>query len=84
MALGKRSSERQVPIWIAVSEIAQSPGSPFYARLNAVLAESGFEPLGRSARRWNARAGSGGSNCGSILCAPRMPVPIGWRQSFDG
>ena len=43
MALGKRSSERQVPIWIAVSEIAQSPGSPFYARLNAVLAETGFD-----------------------------------------
>jgi transposase len=43
MALGKRSDERQTPMWVAAEKIASSPGSPFYRHLNAALAEAGFD-----------------------------------------
>ncbi len=42
MAMGKRKSE-QAPIWIPTSDLPVSPGHPFYARLNAILDEGGFD-----------------------------------------
>ena len=42
MAMGKRKSE-QAPIWIPTSDLPVSPGHPFYARLNAILDEAGFD-----------------------------------------
>jgi transposase len=43
MAMGKRAS-RQESLFIATDRLAQSPGHPFYQRLNALLAEAGFDP----------------------------------------
>jgi transposase len=43
MALGKRSDDRQTPMWVAAEKIASSPGSPFYRHLNKTLAEAGFD-----------------------------------------
>lgn len=42
MALGKRSVEQQ-ELWVATTELPKSPGHPFYRRLNALLAEAGFD-----------------------------------------
>src|SRR5215510_8505296 len=42
MAMGTRKSE-QTPMWVATSELPVSPGHPFYARLNAILDEPGFD-----------------------------------------
>ena len=42
MAMGKRTSE-QAPMWIATTDLPASPGHPFYARLNAILDEAGFD-----------------------------------------
>src|SRR5450755_4181264 len=42
MAMGKRGS-RQESLFIATDQLAQSPGHPFYQRLNALLAEAGFD-----------------------------------------
>jgi transposase len=43
MALGRRQDERQDELWVATDKIASGPGSPFYARLNAVFREAGFD-----------------------------------------
>ena len=43
MALGRRETERQEPLWVGSEAIVKGPGSPFYARLNAVLRDSGFD-----------------------------------------
>ena len=41
MAMGTRKGrERQDPLWYD-GELAQAPGHPFYARLNAVLETAG-------------------------------------------
>src|SRR5437867_4845077 len=42
MAMGKRTSE-QTPMWIPTTDLPVSPGHPFYARLNAILDEAGFD-----------------------------------------
>ena len=42
MALGKRKSEQQ-SAWVATTELPRSPGHPFYKKLNALLAEAGFD-----------------------------------------
>jgi len=42
MAMGKRTSE-QAPMWVASSDLPVSPGHPFYARLNTILDEAGFD-----------------------------------------
>ena len=43
MALGRRKSERQDALWIVMDEVAKGPGHPFYARLNAIFDEAGFD-----------------------------------------
>src|SRR5215467_13215533 len=42
MAMGKRKSE-QPPMWVPTTELPVSPGHPFYAKLNAILDEAGFD-----------------------------------------
>jgi Transposase domain (DUF772)/Transposase DDE domain len=42
MALGKRKLEQQAA-WVATTELPKSPGHPFYKKLNALLAEAGFD-----------------------------------------
>jgi transposase len=42
MALGKRKREQQ-SAWIATTDLPKSPGHPFYKKLNALLAEAGFD-----------------------------------------
>ncbi len=43
MSMGKRNSEQQGSFWIATNEISQSPGHPFYKRLNEILKDQGFD-----------------------------------------
>src|SRR5213594_2221502 len=42
MAMGKRKSE-QAPMWVPTTDLPVSPGHPFYARLNGILDEAGFD-----------------------------------------
>jgi transposase len=42
MAMGKRKSE-QTPMWVPTTELPVSPGHPFYARLNTILDDAGFD-----------------------------------------
>src|SRR3989449_4610092 len=42
MAMGKRKSE-QAPMWVASTDLPVSPGHPFYAGLNVILDEAGFD-----------------------------------------
>jgi len=43
MALGKRKRERQLEAFVAASDLPQSPGHPFYAASNRLLAENDFD-----------------------------------------
>ena len=43
MSMRKRANQKQPDLWIATSELAKSPGHPFYARLNKILSESKFD-----------------------------------------
>ncbi len=42
MALGRRKREQQ-ELWVATTDLPMGPGHPFYERLNALLAEFGFD-----------------------------------------
>ena len=44
MAMGKRPAARQAsPMWVNAKDLPKSDGHPFFARLNRILAESGFD-----------------------------------------
>jgi transposase len=43
MSMGKRQGERQDELWIPAARMPQSPGHPFYQRLNQLLARHGFD-----------------------------------------
>lgn len=43
MSMRRRPKEKQADLWIATSDLAQTPGHPFYDRLNRVLAEARFD-----------------------------------------
>ena len=43
MAMGQRKRERQETFWVATSELPQTPGHPFYERLNKILDGQGFD-----------------------------------------
>jgi transposase len=52
MAMGRRKREEQGAFWVAVSDLPQSGGHPFYEQLNKILAAEGFDGFveGRCAR----------------------------------
>ena len=43
MSMGKHEGEQQGDLWLATQDLAQSPGHPFYERLNAVLRAADFD-----------------------------------------
>jgi transposase len=43
MSMGHRPEQRQADLWIATTDLPQSPGHVFYEKLNALLAEAGFD-----------------------------------------
>jgi transposase len=43
MAMGNRPTERQSPLFVPTGALARSPGHPFYERVDALLAEEGFD-----------------------------------------
>ena len=60
MAMGtKRQRNRQTSLWVATADLPQSAGHPFYARLNRVLDEAGFDAFveGQCAQFYADRVG---------------------------
>jgi transposase len=43
MSMKRRATDEQKELWIPTHELAQSPGHPFYRRLNQLLARRGFD-----------------------------------------
>jgi transposase len=43
MAMGKRKSHQQPPLFIVAADLPQTPAHPFYRKLNQVLAGDGFD-----------------------------------------
>lgn len=43
MSMGKRQRVRQPTMWVATTDLPTSASHPFYARLNQLLAEQGFD-----------------------------------------
>jgi hypothetical protein len=43
MAMGRRKTERERPLFLLADDLPKSGGHPFYARLNQLLAEAGFD-----------------------------------------
>jgi transposase len=48
MSMRSRRTERQDDLWIATSDLAKTPGHPFYDRLNRLLAEAKFDEFAES------------------------------------
>jgi transposase len=44
MALGHRQPQ-QADLWLAVTDLPQTPAHPFYAKLNGLLEDAGFDPF---------------------------------------
>ena len=55
MSMRRKRKEQQPELWIATSDLARTPGHPFYERINAVLAEARFDDFveKRCARFYN-------------------------------
>jgi transposase len=43
MAIGKRRSCEQLPLWVDATDLAAAPGHPFYQKLNEVLGRHDFD-----------------------------------------
>jgi hypothetical protein len=43
MAMGKRERDRQPSMWVATTDLPTAASHPFYARLNQLLRERGFD-----------------------------------------
>ena len=44
MAMGKKGKrDRQASMWVATADLPKSAGHPFYAQLNRVLDDAGFD-----------------------------------------
>jgi len=58
MAMGRRKSHSQSPLFVIASDLPQSAAHPFYSRLNHLLAEGGFDPFVEvlCAKFYNAKA----------------------------
>jgi transposase len=45
MAMGKRKTCRQEPLFLAATDLPRTPAHPFYERLNQILGEHQFDPF---------------------------------------
>src|SRR2546427_2852189 len=43
MSMRRREEEKQPELWIPTTELARTPGHPFYDQLNKLLAEAKFD-----------------------------------------
>ena len=43
MSMNRRADERQEDFWVPTKDLAQSPGHPFYRKLNGILARESFD-----------------------------------------
>lgn len=59
MSMRRRAGEKRAEMWIATSDLACSSGHPFYVRLNAILAEVGFDRHVEKLREGFSSSGSG-------------------------
>jgi transposase len=44
MGMGQRQEHHQADLWVRTTDLPRSPGHVFYDKLNALLAEAGFDP----------------------------------------
>lgn len=73
MALGRRKHETQ-ELWVATTDVARSPGHPFYGALNDLLREGDFD-------RWvEKRCAKYYAECGR----PGIPPGVYFRMIFIG
>jgi transposase len=49
MAMGKRARDRQPLMWVATTDLPTAASHPFYARLNRLFAEQGFDDFAEAA-----------------------------------
>lgn len=47
--MGRRKRARQPPLWVATTQLPTAASHPFYARLNQVLGEQGFDDFAEAA-----------------------------------
>lgn len=75
MAMGIRETERQQELWIPAADIPKAPGHPFYRKLNALLAEHGFDPFaeGLCQKFYHEELGR-----------PSVPPGVYWRMLLIG
>ena len=74
MSMKKRPQEQQ-EMWVASTDLPKSPGHPFYRRLNALLAEAGFD-------RWIE--GLCAPYYAEALGRPSIPPGVYFRMIFTG
>lgn len=75
MAMGKREGERQGDLWLATSDLARSPGHPFYERLNKLLADAEFDARAEELCRHFYAEGKG---------RPSLPPGVYFRMLLVG
>ena len=49
MAMGKRERDRQPTMWVATTDLPTAASHPFYARLNRLFREQGFDDFAETA-----------------------------------
>ena len=81
MAMGKRKKQRQTELWIPTADVAAGPGHPFYAKLNDLLDDRGFDDVveGLCARFYHESIGRPGIPPGVYF---RMLL-IGYFEGID-
>ena len=79
MALGRRT-EKQTGLFIPTAELIRGPGQPFYRKLNAVLAQAGFDAFAENPcaphYKESGRPGIAPSTYSRMLC-------IGYFEGID-
>jgi len=75
MAMGKRERDRQPTMWVATTDLPTAASHPFYARLNRMLADQGFDDFTETACQ---------SFYADKMGRPGLPPGIYFRLLFVG
>jgi transposase len=75
MAMGKRERDRQPPMWVATTDLPTAASHQFYARLNRMLADQGFDDFAETTCR---------SFYAEKMGRPGLPPGIYFRLLFVG
>jgi hypothetical protein len=80
MAMGKRTRDRQLAMWVTMTDLPTAASHPFYQRLNQLLREHGFDDFAEAQFAPSPLEAASSAAAKTVILSP-ISQPLGCSPS---